>query len=509
MKAQIIVMDFGSQYAHLIARRVRDLGVFSEVVSNELDAEKIRISFPNLKGIILSGGPDDIVRKGAPQCDRKIFESGVPVLGLCYGHHIIGHYLGGKVELGNGSEFGTTKLKVLENGGILKGFGSEEDVWMNHGNSVMEAPPGFNVAARTDNCIAVIQNPEKRIYGVQFHPEATHTKKGTIMLDNFVFGICSAEKDWSMENFIDNEIRKARELVGDRRAVIGLSGGVDSSAAAVLMSRAIGNSLTAVYVDTGFMRLGETDAIRKTFSAWDMKLIIADAKDRFFEAMKDVTDPEQKRKIIGKLFIDVFNEAAKNEKAEVLVQGTIYPDRIESGTSKNASVIKSHHNVGGLPKDMKLELCEPLRDLYKDEVRAVARKLGLPEFIVQRHPFPGPGLAIRIIGECSKENVEIVQKANHIVLDELEKAGEYNNIWQAFAVLLPVRSVGVQGDARSYKRAVALRFVNSVDAMSASFSKVPYELLEKISTRITNEIREINRVVYDVTNKPPGTIEWE
>lgn len=509
MKAQIIVMDFGSQYAHLIARRVRDLGVFSGVVSNDFGAEKLMNSFPNLRGIILSGGPDDVTREGAPQCDKRIFELGVPVLGLCYGHHIIGHYLGGKVELGSGSEFGTTKLKVLEGKGVLKGFDSEESVWMNHGNSVTEVPPGFSVAARTDSCIAVIQNTKDKIYGVQFHPEVTHTKKGAALLNNFVFGICSAKKDWSMENFIESQISRIREQVGGRRAVIGLSGGVDSSAAAVLMSRSIGKNLTAVYVDTGFMRLGETDAIRKTFSAWDLKLVIADAKDRFFDAMKGVIDPEQKRKIIGKLFIDVFNEAAKNEKAEVLVQGTIYPDRIESGTSKNASVIKSHHNVGGLPKDMKLELCEPFRDLYKDEVRDVARKLGLPEYIVQRHPFPGPGLAIRILGECTRENVEIVQKANHIVLDELEKAGEYNNIWQAFAVLLPVRSVGVQGDARSYKRAVALRFVNSVDAMSASFSKVPYELLEKISTRITNEIREINRVVYDITNKPPGTIEWE
>ena len=509
MDAQIIVVDFGSQYAHLIARRVRDLGVFSQVVSNELSADDIRADFPGLKGIILSGGPDDVVDKDAPQCDRKIFELDVPVLGLCYGHHIIGHYLGGTVGVGAGREYGVTKLKVYKKGGLLKGFGSVENVWMNHGNSVTALPSGFEVAARTDNCVAVIQNKSRKIYGVQFHPEVTHTKKGKVLFSNFVFGICSAKKDWNMERFIGDEIEKIKGQVGGRRAIIGLSGGVDSSVAAVLMTRAIGKKLTAVFVDTGFMRLGEPEFIWDTFSHWDMKLKMVDARKKFYDALSGVVEPEEKRKIIGGLFIKVFNEVASAEKADVLVQGTIYPDRIESGGSKNSSVIKSHHNVGGLPKGMKLELCEPLRDLYKDEVRIVAKKLGLPDGLVLRHPFPGPGLAIRILGECTREDVRIVQRANYIVLDELEKAGEYDNVWQAFAVLLPVKSVGVQGDARSYKRVVAVRFVNSVDAMSASFSRVPYDLLEGISTRITNEIREVNRVVYDITNKPPGTIEWE
>lgn len=509
MHTQIIVMDFGSQYAHLIARRVRDLGVFSVVVSNDICADEIKADYPGIKGIILSGGPDDVVKKGAPQCDKKIFESGIPILGLCYGHHIIGHYLGGNVGLGKGREYGITELKVDKNDKLLNGFDSVEDVWMNHGNSVTKVPLGFDVLARTDNCIAVIQDADRNIYGVQFHPEVTHTKKGSVLLGNFVFGICSAKKDWSMEKFIENEIDNIKKQVGDRRAIIGLSGGVDSSVAAVLMSRAIGNRLTAVFVDTGFMRLGEPEFIKKTFSSWDMKLKMIDSKNRFYDALNGVFDPEEKRKIIGDLFIRVFDEVALAEKAEVLVQGTIYPDRIESGTSKNSSVIKSHHNVGGLPEDMSLELCEPLKDLYKDEVRVVGEKLKLSKELVGRHPFPGPGLAIRILGECSEENVKVVQKANHIVLDELKKASEYDNIWQAFAVLLPVKSVGVQGDARSYKKVVAVRFVNSVDAMSASFSRVPYELLEKISTRITNEIKEVNRVVYDITNKPPGTIEWE
>ncbi len=509
MNAQIIVMDFGSQYAHLIARRVRDLGVFSSVVSNELSADDIRTRFPDIRGIILSGGPDDVVDPTAPQCDKNIFELGVPVLGLCYGHHIIGHYLGGKVGLGAGREYGITKLKVARKDTILKGFDKVEAVWMNHGNSVTAPPLGFDIAARTGNCIAVIQNKKKNIYGVQFHPEVTHTKKGKVLFSNFVFNICSARKDWSMERFIGDEIEKIKKQIGNRHAIIGLSGGVDSSVAAILMSRAIGKNLTAVFVDTGFMRLGEPEFIRDTFTHWDMKLKMVDARKKFYDALAGIADPEEKRKIIGELFIRVFNEVALDKKAEILVQGTIYPDRIESGTSKNASVIKSHHNVGGLPKNMKLELCEPLDDLYKDEVRAVAKKLGLPDELALRHPFPGPGLAIRILGECTRENVKIVQKANYIVLDELEKADEYNSIWQAFAVLLPVKSVGVQGDARSYKRVIAIRFVNSVDAMSASFSKVPYSLLEKISTRITNEIKEVNRVVYDITNKPPGTIEWE
>lgn len=511
MKAQtqIIVMDFGSQYAHLIARRVRDLSVFSEVVPNDLPADEIKKSYQHIKGIILSGGPDDVVDKNAPQCDKKIFDLGVPVLGVCYGHHIIGHYLGGKVSLGTGREYGITKLRMEKKDDILRGFNATEDVWMNHGNSVTKLPKGFEAIARTDKCIAAMMDKEKKIYGVQFHPEVTHTKKGEALYRNFVFDICGAKKDWSMEHFIENEVKNIKGQIGSRRAIIGLSGGVDSSVAAVLASKAIGRKLTAVFVDTGLMRLNEPDFIRNTFSSWSMKLEMVDAKKKFHAALKGVTDPEEKRKIIGRQFIEVFDEAAGSEKADVLLQGTIYPDRIESGSSKNASVIKSHHNVGGLPEGMKLELCEPLRDLYKDEVRTVAKKLGLPHELVMRHPFPGPGLAIRILGECTEENVKIVQMANHIVIDELEKAGEYDNVWQAFAVLLPVKSVGVQGDARSYKKAIAIRMVNSVDAMSASFSRVPYDLLEKISTRITNEIKEVNRVVYDITNKPPGTIEWE
>ena len=510
MNPQIVVLDFGGQYCHLIARRVRDFGVYSEVVPSDTTAKELKEKCPLLKGIILSGGPASIGEKGAPKMDEKILEIGVPVLSLCYGHQLLATILGGKLGVGKQGEYGLTNILVNRKSRILAGLEKSETVWMNHRDSVVALPVGFSTVASSEICeVAAYENTDKKIFGLQFHPEVTHTKCGKKIFENFVFNICSAKKDWSMEDFIEKTVASIKEQAKGRRAVLGLSGGVDSSTVAALVGRAIGKNLTAVFVDTGFMRKNETEFIKGAFGKQDIGLKMIDAKKRFYSAMKGVEDPEKKRKIIGKLFIDIFNEEAKKTGAKILVQGTIYPDRIESGATKNSTVIKSHHNVGGLPKEMKLELMEPLQDLYKDEVRKVAEKLGMPKELAWRHPFPGPGLAVRILGECTPEDVKILQEADYILLDELKKSEWYDKIWQAFAVLLPVKSVGVQGDARSYKSVIALRMVNSVDGMTADFSKVPHEVLEKISSRITNEVKEVGRVVYDITNKPPGTIEWE
>ena len=431
------------------------------------------------------------------------------MLGICYGHQLIAHALGGEVREGGAGEYGTTKLEVSNSSGILKGMSGAEDVWMNHRDVVEKPPAGFRISASTDKTkAAVFENPARKIYGVQFHPEVTHTVNGMKILENFV-KMTGAKREWTAKNFLEQSIEEARDVIGGRKAVIGLSGGVDSSAAAVIVSDAVGKNLTAVYVDTGLMRKGETEEIRQVFSKFDLDLRIIDAGERFFKALKGVKDPEQKRKIIGKLFIDIFDENAKEVGAEVLVQGTIYSDRIESGITKHSSNIKSHHNVGGLPKKMKLEVYEPLREIYKDEVREVAREAGLPKEITEREVFPGPGLAIRMLGEVTPEKAEIVRETSAIVTEELKAAGLYDKIWMGFTVLLPVKSVGVQGDERSYKYPLVVRIIESKDAMTANFSKIPFEVLEKISSRITNEVREVNRVVYDITNKPPATMEWE
>ncbi len=505
---RIVVLDFGGQYCHLIARRIRELGVYSEVMPPGTPAEKLN-SLDGLKGVILSGGAASVYDRDSPSPSPDILDVGVPVLGICYGHQLIAHMDGGKVEGGVAGEYGLTCMKVEGQDGVLNGVSSETDVWMNHRDVVEELPKGYVKLASTEHSpVAAYANPEKRVYGVQFHPEVTHTVDGMKILENFV-NVCGASRDWSMGDFIDNAVEEARTVIRDRKAIIGLSGGVDSSTAAVLVSKAIGDNLTAVYVDTGLMRYRETAFMEDAFSGKDMDFRIVRAADRFFSALKGVTDPEEKRRIIGNLFVDIFEEEAEELGAEVLVQGTIYSDRIESGITEHSDNIKSHHNVGGLKEDMKLEIYEPLRDLYKDEVRGIARRLNMPGEIITRHVFPGPGIGIRVLGEVTPEKAEIARRASYIIEDELRNANLYNDYWMGFAVLLPVKSVGVQGDSRSYKYPVVIRIIESRDAMTANFSKVPYELLEKMSTRITNEIKDVNRVVYDITNKPPATMEWE
>ncbi len=505
----IIVLDFGGQYTHLISRRIRDLNVFSEVLPAETSAEKIK-SIQGLKGVIFSGGAASVYDEDSPKCEKQMLDIGVPILGICYGHQLITLLEEGKVASGDKGEYGITDMIISSGSSIMKGLSGQMNVWMNHRDIVQQLPDGYSTIASTKNSpIAVFENTGKDIYGVQFHPEVTHTENGMKILENFVYDICGARKHWTAGLFVDNAVKEAKETIGDKKAVIGLSGGVDSSVAAVLMSSAIGKNLTAVYVDTGLMRYKETEFIEKIFSKYDLDLRIVRAQDRFFSALKGVTDPEKKRKVIGKTFIDVFDDVAEEVGADYLVQGTIYSDRIESGHSKHSSTIKSHHNVGGLPEDMKMKVYEPLRNIYKDEVRKVAREIKLAEDIIKRHVFPGPGLGVRILGEVTPERAEITRIASHIVEDELHKAGLHEKVWMGFAVLLPVKSVGVQGDERSYKYPVVIRIIESEDAMTANFTKIPYDLLEKMSTRITNEIKAVNRVVYDVTNKPPATMEWE
>lgn len=501
---KIIVIDFGGQYCHLISRRIRDMKVVSEILQPDTGLDKLR----DAKGIILSGGAASVYDGSAPKCDRGILQLGIPVLGICYGHQLIAFLDSGKVVQGEAGEYGMTKLRTKKSA-LLSGI-KLGNVWMNHRDIVEELPDGYEATASTKSSpVAAFENKRKKIYGLQFHPEVVHTVNGSRILENFVFGVCRAKKSLSTENLIESIIAEAKRIIGGRKAIIALSGGVDSTTSAVLVGKAIGERLTAVYVDTGLMRYGETESIKKAVSKHGMKFRVADAKERFFSALKGIEDPEQKRKIIGKLFIEIFEEEARKEKASVLVQGTIYSDRIESGVTKHSSVIKSHHNVGGLPEKMNLELYEPLKDLYKDEVRQIAKSLSLPGDIVNRQVFPGPGLAIRIIGEVTPEKAEIVRKASRIVEEGLGKEKFNYRVWMAFAVLLPVKTVGIQGDERSYKYPVVVRIVESKDAMTANFFKVPYSVLERISTRITNEIREVNRVVYDITNKPPASMEWE
>lgn len=506
---KIIILDFGGQYCHLISRRIRDFGVFSKVVPSHISAHIVSKD-TTIQGIILSGGARSVYETHGPKFDRAILQLGIPVLGICYGHQIIAHALGGKVIAGKMGEYGLTALSITHHTDIFSGLQHNQKVWMNHRDIVTALPQGFMPTAKTSATdIAAYSSPQKKIFGVQFHPEVSHTQKGNAILKNFVFKICHCEKSWSSRLLKRDIIEHARKTIGSQKAIIGLSGGIDSSVAAALVGSSIGKNLTAVYVDTGLMRYQETQEIQKIFSHTNLNLKIIRAGKIFFRALQGVTSPERKRKIIGKLFVDIFYEQAKKEKAKVLIQGTIYSDRIESGITKHSSKIKSHHNVGGLPKNLKLALYEPLRELYKDEVRKIAAELRLPKELVTRQVFPGPGLAIRIIGEVTPEKAEIVRRAGKIIEDELRNTAHWKKLWMSFPVLLPIKSVGVQGDARTYKYPIVLRIIESKDVMTANFSKLPWNLLEKISTRITNEIKEVNRVVYDITHKPPATMEWE
>jgi len=510
---RILVLDFGSQYTQLIARRVRELHVYCEIHPADLDLAKVQAFAPS--GIVLSGGPSSVLDGDAPDCDPAVFELGVPILGICYGLQLMVHRLGGQVEPADDREYGRAHLQIQADDPLLAGFPRDRDVtvWMSHGDRVLSLPPGFEVVASSGNSpYAVVRHGDLPIWGLQFHPEVAHTEFGTQLLEAFVKGACGCEPSWTMEAFVDQAVASIREQVGDQPVICGLSGGVDSSVAAALVHRAIGDQLTCIFVDHGMMRENERAEVEKLFRGMlGAKLVSVDASERFLGALKGVVDPEQKRRIIGALFIDVFDEeAARVGDARFLVQGTLYPDVIESVSVKGASVtIKTHHNVGGLPEDMSLELVEPLRELFKDEVRAVGRALGLPEDVVRRHPFPGPGLAIRIMGEVTPERLGPLRRADAILTEEIRRAGWYDEIWQALVVFLPVNSVGVMGDARTYENAVAIRCVSSVDAMTADFSHIPYELLGRISNRIINEVKGINRVVYDISSKPPATIEWE
>ncbi|MGG3843798.1 glutamine-hydrolyzing GMP synthase [Anoxybacillus kestanbolensis] len=505
----IVVLDFGSQYNQLITRRIREFGVYSELHPHTITAEKIQEM--NVKGIIFSGGPNSVYDDNAFTCDPKIFELGLPILGICYGMQLMTHHLGGKVEKATHREYGKAMIQVKNASALFERLPDEQVVWMSHGDLVTAPPEGFTVDAVSASCpIAAMSNEAKKFYAVQFHPEVRHSVYGNDILRNFVFDVCQCKGDWTMESFIDSEVRKIRELVGDKKVLCALSGGVDSSVAAVLVHRAIGDQLTCIFVDHGLLRKGEAESVMKTFrEGFNMNVIKVDAQERFLSKLKGVTDPEQKRKIIGNEFIYVFDdEAAKLDGIEFLVQGTLYTDIIESGTA-TAQTIKSHHNVGGLPEDMKFKLIEPLNTLFKDEVRALGTELGIPDEIVWRQPFPGPGLGIRVLGEVTEEKLEIVRESDAILREEIKKAGLDRDIWQYFTVLPDIRSVGVMGDARTYDYTVGIRAVTSIDGMTADWARIPWDVLEVISTRIVNEVPHVNRVVYDITSKPPATIEWE
>jgi GMP synthase (glutamine-hydrolysing) len=512
---KVLIVDFGSQVTQLIARRLREASVYCEI--HPFQKAEAALAGMNPAAIILSGGPESVHEEGSPRAPQAVFEAGVPVLGICYGEMTLCEQLGGKVEGGHTREFGRAAITVQKDSPLLAGLapvGEDEEVWMSHGDKIVAIPEGFDVVASSDGSpYAVIADETRRFYGVQFHPEVMHTPRGHQMLKNFTHGIAGLKGDWTMAAYRDEKIAQIREQVGDAKVICGLSGGVDSSVAAVLIHEAIGDQLTCVFVDTGLLRKDEAKQVTTLFREhYNIPLIHVDASKEFLGELAGISDPETKRKTIGRLFIEVFDrESAKIEGAEFLAQGTLYPDVIESVSSSSgkAHVIKSHHNVGGLPDYMKLKLVEPLRELFKDEVRALGRELGLSDAFVGRHPFPGPGLAIRIPGEITPEAVETLQQADAIYLEEIRKAGLYDQIWQAFAVLLPVKTVGVMGDARTYEKVLALRAVSSTDGMTADFYQFPWDVLATTATRIINEVRGVNRVVYDVTSKPPGTIEWE
>lgn len=505
----ILVVDFGAQYAQLIARRVREAHVFSEIVSRKITAAEVKERKP--AGIILSGGPKSVFEDGAPLLDAEIFELGIPIFGICYGAQLIAHQLGGEVTKERPGEYGRTEMKVSNNALLLTDLGQTEDVWMSHGCAISKVPVGFHISATTEHApVAVLENPDKGIYGVQFHPEVKHTQRGQDVLKRFLYDAAHCDPTWTNTSIISDSIAAIKEQVGDSRVMCALSGGVDSSVAAALVHKAVGDQLTCVYVDTGLMREGESEQVEETFrNQFKIDLIHVKAQERFYEALAGVSEPETKRKIIGETFIRIFEEVSRDLKdVTYLVQGTLYPDLIESG-NEDASTIKSHHNVGGLPDDMIFDLVEPLRNLFKDEVRAIGEELGLPGDIVWRQPFPGPGLAVRIIGDITPERVTIVRAADHIVVEEVRRAGLYREIWQSFAVLPTVKSVGVMGDERTYDYPIIIRAVTSDDAMTADFARIDCDILEKIAQRIINEVPGVNRVAYDVTSKPPGTIEWE
>ncbi|NLJ76830.1 MAG: glutamine-hydrolyzing GMP synthase [Peptococcaceae bacterium] len=505
----IIVLDFGGQYSHLIARRIRELKVFCEILPSSTSIEKIREKKP--QGLVFSGGPSSIYLDQAPVCDPAIFELGIPVLGIGYGMQLMAGMLGGRVSPKDHGEYGETELITLDSRDVLSALGPVEQCWMGPGDRVESVPPGFVVTARTARTpVAAMAQPDKHIYALQFHPEVIHTARGQDILQDFLYNVCGCRGLWTMASFLEGAIAEIRRQVGSRKVLCALSGGVDSSVAAVMTQKAVGDQLTCVFVDHGLLRRDEAGQVQKTFrEKFKINLVFVDARKRFLGKLAGVTDPEQKRKVIGEEFIRVFeDEAAKLGDIDFLVQGTLYPDVVESGTA-TAAVVKSHHNVGCLPQDMRFELVEPLRWLFKDEVRLLGQEMGLPEEVIWRQPFPGPGMAVRILGEITQEKVDLVQAADAIVEQEIRKAGLYRQIWQSFAVLPDMRSVGVLDGKRTYTHTVVIRAVNSVDAMTADWVRLPYEVLEAISSRIVNEIKEINRVAYDITGKPPATIEWE
>jgi GMP synthase (glutamine-hydrolysing) len=505
----IVVLDFGSQYNQLITRRIREFGVYSELHPHTITAEEIKGM--NAKGIIFSGGPNSAYEENSFRCDEAIFELGLPILGICYGMQLMTMHFGGTVEKANHREYGKASIDVKNSSLLFRDIPEQQVVWMSHGDLVVETPKGFSVDATSPSCpIAAISDRDRSLYGVQFHPEVLHSVYGNDLLKNFVFSVCDCTGEWSMENFIEEKIAKIRETVGEKQVLCALSGGVDSSVVAVLIHKAIGDQLTCIFVDHGLLRKDEAEGVMKTFSeGFNMNVIKVDAKERFLGKLKGVSDPEQKRKIIGNEFIYVFDdEATKLKGIEFLAQGTLYTDIIESGTA-TAQTIKSHHNVGGLPEDMQFTLIEPLSTLFKDEVRVLGSELGIPDEIVWRQPFPGPGLGIRVLGEISDEKLEIVRESDAILREEIKKAGLDRDIWQYFTVLPNIRSVGVMGDARTYDYTIGIRAVTSIDGMTSDWARIPWDVLEVISTRIVNEVPHVNRVVYDITSKPPATIEWE
>jgi len=509
----ILVLDFGGQYCHLISRRIRENKVYSKIVSHDITTDEIQAleTQYNIRGLVLSGGPLSVYEKNAPKLHSKILELNLPILGLCYGHQFIAQILGGTVLPAKKREYGTTHITIDKPNEILKNLNKKQKVWMSHGDTVYKLPKKFEILAHTKNTpVAAFKHKEKTIYGLQWHPEVIHTENGTKMIRNFVFEICRCKTNWKMKDFIPVAIKEIRQKIGDGKAIVALSGGIDSSTVTALTAQAIGKNLTAVFVDHGFMRENEPKFIGETFEGIAIDFVSVKVRKRFLKRLKGIRDPEQKRKIIGEEFVRVFEEIAEKVGAEYLIQGTIYPDRIESGFRKFSDKIKTHHNVAGLPTKMKFkDIVEPLRDLYKDEVREVAKTLGLPRKIVERQPFPGPGVAVRVIGEVTQEKIDTIRKADAIVTEEIEKSELSKSLWQYFAVLTATKSTGVKGDSRAYGHTIVVRTVESKEAMTASFAKIPYEILEKISTRITNEIPEVTRVAYDITHKPPATIEWE
>lgn len=508
-KDLVLVIDFGGQYSQLIARRVRECGVYCEIIPYTYSIEKIKEKSP--KGMIFTGGPNSVYGDNSATISEEIFNIGVPILGICYGAQLMAHVLGGEVKAATGREYGKTDININNNSLLFKGVSEKEQCWMSHTDFITKEPKGFKIISTTSKCpIGAIENSEKSLYGVQFHPEVEHTPSGRLIIENFLYKICKLEKSWTMASFAEEKIKEIKSIVGDKKLICALSGGVDSSVAALLIHKAVGKQLTCIFVDHGLLRKDEGDMVEKVFKEeFDLNIIRVNAKDRFLSKLKSVSEPEKKRKIIGEEFIRIFEEEAnKLGEIDFLVQGTIYPDVVESGTDTSA-VIKSHHNVGGLPEDMNFKLIEPLRELFKDEVRAVGEELGIPHKLVWRQPFPGPGLAIRVLGEVTEEKLSIVREADSIMREEIANAGLEESIWQYFACLPNIQSVGVMGDERTYCHTIALRAVNSSDGMTSDWSRIPYEVLDKISRRIVNEVKDVNRIVYDITSKPPSTIEWE